>query len=94
MRRVMLFLAVVVPWMVNPARADEMAPKEVAVARKLYVAKCAKCHKFYDPKNYSNEEWRRWIELMSRKSKLNAEQSNVLRQYLDGYRAGRIPKAR
>jgi hypothetical protein len=94
MRRVQLFLAAVLFWAVNAAGADELTPTELTAARKMYVAKCAKCHKFYEPRDYSAEEWKRWMEAMSRKSKLKPEQEKLLLRYLDGYRAGRIPKAR
>ena len=56
---------------------------ETAAARKLYVAKCAKCHKFYDPKKYSDEEWHKWMRKMSKKSKLTPEQEALLSQYID-----------
>ncbi len=77
-----------------PVVAEGLAPKEIATARQVYVAKCAKCHKFYEPKAYNEADWRRWSELMSRKSKLKPDQADLLWRYLDEYRAGRIVKAR
>jgi hypothetical protein len=75
-----------------PASASELSDKEMSVARKTYVVKCAKCHKFYDPRNYGQAEWGKWMDAMSRKSKLNSGQDAVLRKYLEEYRAGRIAK--
>jgi hypothetical protein len=72
------------------AHADELAAKEIAAAQRIYVAKCAKCHRFYEPTNYSEPDWRAWMEKMNRKSKLNGEQAGLLARYLDVYRAGRI----
>ena len=57
----------------------------------MYVAKCAKCHKFYEPTNYSRPNWSKWMEKMRVKSKLNEEQAGLLTRYLDAYRAGRLP---
>jgi hypothetical protein len=41
-----------------------LSEKEMAAARKPYVAKCAKCHKFYEPKSYARPSgksgWSRW----------------------------------
>jgi hypothetical protein len=74
--------------------AGELTPKEVAAARKLYVAKCAKCHKFHEPKSYSEADWARWIRSMSEKAKLKTEQDRLLRRFLDEYRAGRVSKAK
>jgi hypothetical protein len=58
------------------------------------VAKCAKCHKFYEPKNYSDADWEVWMGKMSRRSKLKADQEEALKRYLDDYRAGRIEKVK
>ena len=73
------------------ASADALTPKELQAARKIYVAKCAKWHRFYEPTNYSDADWRTWMEKMNKKSKLKGEQVSVLGQYLDAYRAGRLP---
>ena len=73
------------------ARAEDLAANEISVARKVYVAKCAKCHRFYEPANYSEPDWRRWMTSMSRKSKLKPDQEALLNKYLEAYRAGRVP---
>ena len=64
-----------------------LSDQEIAVARKLYVAKCAKCHKFHNPAKYADEEWRTWMRKMSRKSKLKPEQNELLSRYLGTFRA-------
>ena len=84
-----LFIALAVA---HPAEsADQLTAKEISTARKIYVAKCAKCHRFYEPANYSEPDWRTWMEKMSKKSKLEEEQARLLTQYLAAYRAGRLP---
>jgi len=57
--------------------------KDEAVGRKLYVNKCAKCHKFYDPSHYSETQWREWMQKMSRKAKLTPEQEKQLSKYVE-----------
>ncbi len=94
MRRLLMLLAVALAWAASPAPGEGLNPKEVDAGRKVYVAKCAKCHKFYDPKNYSEADWRRWMDSMSRKAKLKPDQDELLRRYLEEYRAGRISKAK
>ena len=74
--------------------AEQLTLKEAASARRLYVAKCAKCHKFYEPKNYSDADWEVWMGKMSRRSKLKADQEKALKRYLEDYRAGRIEKVK
>jgi len=68
------------------AGALSLSEPEIAAARKLYVAKCAKCHKFHNPAKYPDEEWRTWMRKMSRKAKLKPEQDELLSRYLETFR--------
>src|SRR5882762_1094308 len=67
----------------GPTRTAAGRLDETSAARKLYVAKGAKCHKFYDPAKYSDAEWHKWMAKMSKKSKLTPEQSEMLSRYID-----------
>lgn len=66
--------------------APLLSEQEIVSARKLHVAKCAKCHKFHNPAKYTDEEWRAWMRKMSRKSKLKPEQDELLSRYLALFR--------
>ncbi len=55
-------------------------------AKGLYLTKCAKCHKLYDPKLYSDEQWDDWMKKMKKKARLSDEQHALIRQYLDSLR--------
>jgi hypothetical protein len=55
----------------------------MAGAHKLYVSKCAKCHKFYDPTKYSDEDWATWMGKMSKKAKLKPDQAEALARYIE-----------
>lgn len=68
-----------------------LTEKDLAAARKVYVAKCAKCHQFYEPKKYEEADWKTWMDKMNRKSKLKEKQADLLNRYLDLYRAGGLP---
>ena len=70
---------------------NELTTKDLAEARNLYVGKCAKCHRFYEPRNYSEINWQAWMIKMDQKSKLNTRQADLLKTYLDAYRAGQLP---
>jgi hypothetical protein len=94
MRTAVFGLGAAILAVVGLARAEPLSLKDAKAARKVYVAKCAKCHRFYDPKKYSDADWSRWIDKMSRKSKLKEDQETLLKSYLDEYRAGRIEKLR
>src|SRR5262249_5512286 len=67
----------------EPTPLPEAQGDETSIAKRLYVARCARCHKFYDPAKYSDEEWRKWMTKMSKKSKLTPEQSEILSRYID-----------
>src|SRR6187200_1032122 len=55
-----------------------MSSERAARARKLYALKCAKCHGFYDPALYSASEWNEWMMKMSKKSRLQPEQEELI----------------
>jgi hypothetical protein len=65
-----------------PAMAKDSPSNDSAAGQKLYVAKCAKCHKFYDPAKYSDADWQMWMAKMSKKAKLKPEQEQVLSRYI------------
>jgi len=79
----------------HPAsNAEDLTVKEITAARKIYVAKCAKCHRFYEPRDYPQSNWQTWMEKMNEKSKLKPAQAELLNRYLDAYRAGVCPPSR
>ena len=69
------------------AAAEELSAADLAAARKLSAVKCAKCHKFYEPVDYTRADWADWMEKMRRKAKLKPEQFDLLSRYLEEARA-------
>src|SRR5262245_45147967 len=67
-----------------------LTEQETRAAQKLYHVKCAKCHKFYPPEQYSDEDWHMWMEKMAKKSKLKPAQSTLLNRYLDTIRTSPV----
>jgi mono/diheme cytochrome c family protein len=65
-----------------PAMAKDPLSNDSAAGQKLYVAKCAKCHKFYDPAKYSEADWEMWMTKMSKKAKLKPAQEAELSRYI------------
>lgn len=63
-----------------------LATSDITGAQRLYVAKCARCHKFYDPLQYDDGEWNRWMRKMSRKAHLSADEDLLLNRYFDALR--------
>ena len=69
-----------------PAEASDLPPSTARAAQDLYDVKCAKCHKFYNPADYSQQEWDMWMKKMSRKARLKAPQAQLLAHYLQTFR--------
>ena len=80
------FISVAALVALHAAGAAELSTTELKDARKLYNAKCAKCHKFYDPAKYNDEEWRTWMRKMNKKAKLKEAQAELLGRYLETFR--------
>src|SRR5262245_34633851 len=82
MRLPILISLVALAALCGRATAADLTATELQSAKKLYVAKCAKCHKFYDPAGYDQDEWNLWMEKMRKKSKLKPDQYDLLCRYL------------
>ena len=70
----------------NAASAAHFPLEQIEPANALYVAKCAKCHKFYHPADYSQADWDKWMRKMSRKAKLRPAEEALLSRYLAAFR--------
>jgi hypothetical protein len=76
-----------------PASAEVMTADQAATTRKLYLGKCAKCHRLYEPAKYTDAQWEMWMTKMSRKAKLKSEQEAALNRYIqENFR--QAPKSR
>jgi hypothetical protein len=69
-----------------PTNLHGFSSEEIKRASNLYNAKCARCHKFYDPAAYNDAEWQKWMAKMSKKSHLQPDQVELLSRYLEGFR--------
>jgi len=70
----------------SPPNTGDLSKEELREATRLYSIKCARCHKFYDPADYGDAEWRTWMNKMSRKARLKADQAQLLSRYLETFR--------
>jgi cytochrome c553 len=78
----------VLPESDGSALAAGLSLVEIHDARKVYLAKCARCHKFYDPAGYTDSDWGEWMTKMSRKARLQEDQERILARYLGAFRTG------
>ncbi len=61
--------------------ATVMTP-ELAEGKMLYDNNCAKCHKLYDAKDFSAEEWKPIVARMQKKAHLDDMQGLKIYNYL------------
>jgi hypothetical protein len=81
-----------------PSSATDLSVADVERARKLYVAKCANCHRFYPPADYPDSEWAAWMEKMGQQARLQPDEARLLGRFLGAFRppgtVARPPSAR
>ena len=90
MKRSALLVVVLVLLGSSPSQGGELSAVEIKSARKLYLGKCAKCHKLYDPADYTPAKWDEWMGKMTEKSKLKPEQAQLLARYIAAGKAGEV----
>lgn len=56
---------------------------ELEAGKKLYDNNCAKCHKLYEPKKFTKEEWAPILVRMGKKAKLDETQMASISNYID-----------
>lgn len=66
--------------------ASALSVEEMVSAKKLYLIKCAKCHKLYEPQDYGEDDWQNWMGKMKEKAHLSDEQHRLISGYLDSIR--------
>ena len=55
---------------------------ELAEGQNLYENNCANCHKLYDTKDFSAEEWKPIVARMQKKAQLNDMEAQKIYNYL------------
>lgn len=70
----------------EPPPASALIRQELAAGKKLYAAKCASCHRLYEPSRYNDEKWSYWMDKMRQKARLGDEQYAALSKYLQTLR--------
>jgi mono/diheme cytochrome c family protein len=91
-RLLVLSLLVSASLRAGAAGTGDPLPDARLAGQKLYVGKCARCHKFYDPTRYSDTEWDAWMTKMRRKARLTDDQYQQLIAYFASVRQNDRPK--
>ncbi len=68
----------------TPAEASKTVAltPELEAGKSMYENNCAKCHKLYDPKKFTKEEWAPILVRMGKKAKLDEAQLASVTDYI------------
>jgi cytochrome c553 len=87
---ILALAAVFAPVAVAAAGPDA---KSVERGHKIYVTKCARCHKMYDPNKYDAGAWEMWMSKMKTKSRLKDDDYARLVAYVNTIRSSQTANA-
>lgn len=65
-----------------PAPASMVMTAELAEGKSLYDNNCAKCHRLYDARDFSADEWKPIVARMQKKAHLDDMQGEKIYKYL------------
>lgn len=74
-------VAPVAPAVSETVKTTELTPA-LAEGKNLYENSCARCHKLYDPKKFSQEDWKPILVRMQKKAKLDDTQIASISNYI------------
>ncbi|MEL1255342.1 cytochrome c [Flavobacterium sp. DGU38] len=69
------------PAVTEAAKPTELTP-ELAEGKNLYENSCARCHKLYEPKKFTQEEWKPILISMQKKAKLDDVKMASITNYI------------
>ncbi|TPG41600.1 cytochrome c [Flavobacterium pectinovorum] len=69
------------PVVTEAAKTTTLTP-ELAEGKNLYENSCARCHKLFDPKKFSQEDWKPILVKMQKKAKLDDTQMASISNYI------------
>lgn len=69
------------PAVTETVKTTELTPA-LAEGKNLYENSCARCHKLYDPKKFSQEDWKPILVRMQKKAKVDDTQIALISNYI------------
>gem|GEM_PF-502889 len=60
----------------------DMAPRDLATGRSLYVGRCGSCHRLERPSSCAPEVWPRKIDAMSKRAGLTQAEQELITRYV------------
>lgn len=63
--------------------AGDISGKQLAKDRRVYLVRCARCHKAYNPADFETETWNRWMRKMRKKARVKSDEEwEQIKRYL------------
>ncbi|MHC0445750.1 cytochrome c [Flavobacterium sp. 3-218] len=67
---------------VETAQVTAALTPELAEGKNLYENSCARCHKLYEPKQFTKEDWAPILAIMQKKAKLDDVKMASITNYI------------
>ena len=67
---------------VNKTEQPAALSAELQQGHDLFTNNCGKCHKLPDPASRNTESWRKMVDIMAPKAKLDQTQADLIYKYL------------
>lgn len=64
------------------AQKNNTTVDSLSLGRELYINKCSNCHNLYLPSSYTKEEWKKIIDDMQKRSKIDDKQKESIYTYV------------
>jgi len=70
------------PQLYMPSSTDPAMQNDLLRGRKLYVNHCSSCHNLHLPTDYGVQQWKKNVDEMQERSKINNNEKQLILQYL------------
>lgn len=67
---------------VEDAQKNNTTVDTLTLGRELYINRCSNCHNLYQPSSYTKEEWKKIIDAMQKRAKINDKQKESIYTYV------------
>ena len=76
------------PALYKPSSPDATQQKQLVEGRNLYINHCGNCHNLHLPRDYTAATWRKNLDEMQARAKMNNSEKESIYQYLT-YKPGK-----
>ncbi len=67
---------------VTKTEIKTVTSEDIARGKSLYAENCIKCHKSFNPSDFTEKQWRHEVPPMAKKAKIDSEKENLILAYV------------